>query len=117
MATAKIDRQKMADRVVKMRDVDGLAWRAIGNSFDPVFAPRTARALYDEVKGTDAHYDSRIPGKGGRVRVVTGPEPTPKATSPKATPKKATASTKKAAPKATPQPKVVKATRRTAKAA
>lgn len=55
-------------QVVSLRNKKGMAWRAIAAQLD--IAPRTARRLYDEKAGPGAHYESRIAGKGGRVRVA-----------------------------------------------
>lgn len=54
-------------RVVGLRN-KGFSWAAIALELD--IAPRTARRLFDEKMGNEAHYASRIPGKGGRVRAA-----------------------------------------------
>lgn len=56
----------IATRVVKMRTSDSpLSWAAIAEKLG--CSPRTARKLFDEVKGADAHFDNR-PLVGGRHR-------------------------------------------------
>jgi hypothetical protein len=67
--TAKTTRTWNASKakmVVKRRDSKGMSWAEIGNELG--FSPRTVRAMYDSVQGTDAHFESRLPGKGGRIR-------------------------------------------------
>lgn len=54
-------------KVVSQRDKQNRSWRAIGA--DLGIAPRTVRAIYDEVKGAGAHFESR-PLPGGRTRKV-----------------------------------------------
>lgn len=56
----------IAKTVVARRDKKGQAWRTIAADLE--VAPRTVRRIYDEVKGEGAHFASRVPGKGGRVR-------------------------------------------------
>lgn len=58
-----------AKQVISRRDRKGLSWREIGLELG--FSPRTVRSMYDNVKGPGAHYDSRLPGKGGRFRLET----------------------------------------------
>ena len=58
-----------ARSVVNRRDKKGMSWAQIGTEFE--VSPRTARAMYDAVKGAGAHYDSRLEGKGGRFRMET----------------------------------------------
>lgn len=60
-------RGNKARRVVSLRN-KGESWASIAADLD--IAPRTARRLYDERQGQDAHFASRIPGKGGRTRQV-----------------------------------------------
>lgn len=55
-----------AKSIVAKRDKQGMSWGDIAEALD--IAPRTVRRIYDEVKGEGAHFASRIPGKGGRVR-------------------------------------------------
>lgn len=58
-----------ARMVVSRRDKKGMSWAEIGNELG--FSPRTARAMFDSVKGEGAHFDSRLEGKGGRTRSIT----------------------------------------------
>jgi hypothetical protein len=53
-------------RMAVSRRNKGMSWAAIGNELD--CSPRTARAMFDSIKGAGAHYDSRLEGKGGRFR-------------------------------------------------
>lgn len=53
-------------RMAVSRRNKGMSWAAIGSELD--CSPRTARAMFDSVKGAGAHYDSRLEGKGGRFR-------------------------------------------------
>lgn len=55
-----------ARKVVSRRNTKGMSWAEIGNELG--FSPRTVRAMFDSVQGADAHFESRLPGKGGRVR-------------------------------------------------
>lgn len=54
-----------AKQVVSRRN-KGMSWRAIGDELG--FSPRTVRSMFDAIEGADAHFDSRLPGKGGRTR-------------------------------------------------
>lgn len=56
-------RQNVRRRVVSMRDKKNLSWAAIASELG--VAPRTARRLYNEVKGEGAHH-GLLAGKGGR---------------------------------------------------
>ena len=56
----------VAKKVVRLRDKMGLSWAAIATELE--LAPRTIRRIYDEQMGEGAHYESRVPGKGGRTR-------------------------------------------------
>lgn len=46
----------------------GASWAAI--AADLQVAPRTVRRIFDEANGEGAHFASRVPGKGGRVRAM-----------------------------------------------
>lgn len=61
-------------RTIVARRNKGQAWRVI--AADLGIAPRTVRRLFDEAKGTGAHFDAKI-GKGGRTRTVTLAEANP----------------------------------------
>lgn len=68
MAKAQTPAQKRAAarrKVVAMRDnkKNPASWAEIAQALE--VAPRTARRLYDEVKGEGAHH-GLLPGKGGR---------------------------------------------------
>lgn len=65
-------RGTIVTKVVRLRDKNHQSWATIGAEVD--CAPRTARRLYDESKGTGAHH-GLLPGKGGRSVA----KPTPKA--------------------------------------
>lgn len=54
-------------KIVSMRK-KGASWAAIAAELD--VAPRTVRRMFDEQVGEGAHFESRIPGKGGRTRQV-----------------------------------------------
>lgn len=54
-------------KVVAMRDKRQLSWAAIAAELE--IAPRTARRLYQEVKGAGSHH-GLLPGKGGRRPVA-----------------------------------------------
>lgn len=58
-------------RVVSLRN-KGLSWAAIGKELE--VAPRTVRRMFDEKLGEGAHFESRVPGKGGRTRTQPNPE-------------------------------------------
>jgi len=62
------ERSKQTQKlVVQLRDgKQELSWAAIAERLE--VSPRTVRRIYDEVKGPDAHFESRLPGKGGRTR-------------------------------------------------
>lgn len=60
------NRNNTRRKVVRMRDKAQKSWGEIATELE--VSPRTVRALYDEAKGTGAHFDSRIEGKGGRTR-------------------------------------------------
>lgn len=84
MANAKQPtRKQIQTKVVNLRDKKAFSWVMIGNELG--VAPRTARRLYDELKGAGAHH-GLLEGKGGRRPVA---KPAPKAT--KAPAKKAAA--------------------------
>lgn len=71
MAKAQTPAQKRAAQrrtVVANRDKKAMSWAEIAEQLE--VAPRTVRRLYDEVKGEDAHYASRLEGKGGRTQVA-----------------------------------------------
>lgn len=53
--------------VVSMRDKRQMSWAAIAETLE--VAPRTARRLYQEQKGTGTHH-GLLPGKGGRRPVA-----------------------------------------------
>ena len=86
MANAKQPTRKAVQtKVVNLRDKKQLAWAVIGQEVG--VAPRTARRLYDEVKGAGAHV-GLLPGKGGRRPVVkVQPKAKPAAKATKAQPK------------------------------
>lgn len=71
MATAKKTpaqvRKATQTKVVTMRDKQNKSWAVIGEAIG--VAPRTARRLYDEVKGEGAHH-GLLEGKGGRRPVA-----------------------------------------------
>lgn len=58
--------KRAADRkkVVSMRDTKKTSWAVIAEAIG--VAPRTARRIYDEVKGEGAHH-GLLEGKGGRT--------------------------------------------------
>jgi hypothetical protein len=71
--TAKTTRtwnKTQARKVVSLRNGTktraSMSWAEIGNELG--FSPRTVRSMFDSVEGTDAHFDNRLPGKGGRTR-------------------------------------------------
>jgi transposase len=47
-------RDSVTRKVVRLRDRKGLSWREVGNSFN--VSPGTARRLYDEWYGYNAHF-------------------------------------------------------------
>lgn len=53
-------------RVVSLRDKQEQSWAEIAKALE--VSPRTVRRMYDELQGEGAHFESRIPGKGGRTR-------------------------------------------------
>jgi hypothetical protein len=69
-ATKRTWNKTQARKVVSLRNGtktrEAMSWAAIGNELG--FSPRTVRAMFDSVNGADAHYDNRLPGKGGRTR-------------------------------------------------
>lgn len=56
-------RQNIRRKVVSLRDSKKLSWASIAAEIG--VAPRTARRLYNEVKGEGAHH-GLLEGKGGR---------------------------------------------------
>lgn len=69
-------RGSLVTKVVRLRDKNQSSWATIAAEVD--CAPRTARRLYDESKGTGAHH-GLLPGKGGRSVVKATAKRTPKA--------------------------------------
>lgn len=66
------DRSKaILKQVVSLRNKE-LSWAAIAEKLE--VSPRTVRRMFDEVNGPDAHFESRLPGKGGRTRAVEATE-------------------------------------------
>lgn len=63
--TGKRSPQAVA-KIARMRNKDGMSWAAIGTELN--IAPRTVRRIFDEKFGKGAHFESRVEGKGGRVR-------------------------------------------------
>lgn len=61
-------RYNMKRKAVRLRDKDGASWLQIAEEIG-VSSAGTARRLYDEQKGEQAHYNSRVDGKGGRTRI------------------------------------------------
>lgn len=59
----KAPRGTGAKSIVSMRDKKQMSWAQIAATKG--VAPRTARRLYNEVKGEGAHH-GLLPGKGGR---------------------------------------------------
>lgn len=59
----KANRGTSAKSIVSMRDKKQMSWVQIAAAKG--VAPRTARRLYNEVKGEGAHH-GLLPGKGGR---------------------------------------------------
>lgn len=57
---------KVLKQVTALRDSKGMSWAAIAKQLE--VSPRTVRRIYDEANGEDAHFASRIEGKGGRTR-------------------------------------------------
>lgn len=54
-----------ARKAVSLRN-KGMSWAQIGAEFN--VSPRTARSMFDHIKGEGAHYEHRLEGKGGRIR-------------------------------------------------
>lgn len=59
-------------KIVRMRTKSEMSWAAIGDELG--IAPRTVRRIFDEAQGPEAHFASRLPGKGGRTRATEAPE-------------------------------------------
>jgi len=94
MAAKQTPAQKRAaDRklVVRNRDQKKMSWATIGEGIG--VSPKTARRMYDEVKGEGAHH-GLLEGKGGRTPTT---KPVAKATKAPAKKAPAKAQAKKAA--------------------
>lgn len=83
-------RKAQQTKVVTMRDKQHKSWMTIGAELG--VAPRTARRMYDEVKGEGAHH-GLLEGKGGRspVEKSAAKKPAAKGTTKKAVAKKTNA--------------------------